>query len=231
MSNKKLLDKICGLIPGKVDDRLVLDAYELLQKAEHLLKKDIPSTVRENTLAFRKHTLDIRKAKGYVEDQHKYQDMQYGATTMKHAGCEIFAVYNALYTLDGSHMIPLPHMIRDFELEGMVFSGRFGTSPKSLVHYLNKKGYRTEMVTDPQEFDKIGNSYDSLILTMYNNAEDIRDQIHTVHIKGGEKGFTAHNVYCNGTVVGPAPSVTELISRFNKGKARGICLIGITKPL
>lgn len=230
MKNQTLLDKICGLIPGKVDDKILLELYDLLQKAEHVFKKDHPSTIPENTHAFRKHSLDIRKARGYVEDQHRYQDMRYGATTMKHAGCEIFAVYNALYTLHGTHRIPLPHMIHDFEKEGMVLSGRFGTSPKSLLSYLNKQGYKTEMVIDQELFDSMGDRYTSLILTMYNNAEDIRDEIHTVHITHDEKGFTAHNVYCNGTVVGPAPSVSALIHSFNHGKSRGICLIGIKKP-
>lgn len=228
MDYKELVSQICGFIPGKVDDRIVLDIYELMQKTEHFFHRNPPSSIQKNTAAFLSHLTAIRKS-GYVEDQHAYDDMSYGVTTMKHAGCEIFAVYNTLYTINRRHTIPLPELIHSFEKEGMVLSGKFGTSPKSMIRFLNRIGYKTEIATDPLAYNDLGQRYKALILTMYNNAEDIRDEIHTVHISRSSSGFTAHNVCCNGTVTGPEPDILTLIRSFNKGKARGICLIGVKK--
>lgn len=229
MDYNEFLSRICGFIPGKVDDRIVLEVYELMQKVDHLFHRDpSPSSIRNNTAALLSHLPALQKT-GYVEDQNNYADMSYGVTTMKHAGCEIFAVYNALHTLRHHPAIPLPELIHSFEKEGMVLSGRFGTSPKSVVRFLNRIGYKTEVATDPLAFNELGRRYKALILTMYNNAADIRDEIHTVHISRSSSGFIAHNVCCNGIVTGPEPDILSLIRRFNKGKARGICLIGINK--
>lgn len=229
MDFNTIVTRLCGLIPGKVDDRIVLGVYDLIGKTEQFFRKEHPSSLSNNTAAFLHHLPSMRKAGGYIEDQHNYQDMSYGVSTMMHAGCEIFAVYNALYTINGKHTIPLPDMIREFEQGGMVLSGRFGTSPKALVQYLNRKGYKTEMVFGNDDFDTLGLKYRALILTMYNNAADIRDEIHTIHISRDAAGFTAHNVYCNGSLVGPVKTISDLIRSINKGKARGICLIGVKK--
>ncbi|MCQ2509075.1 MAG: hypothetical protein MJ116_01230 [Lachnospiraceae bacterium] len=229
MDFNRIVTGICGLIPGKIDDRLVLEVYDLIGRTEQFFRKEHLSSLSNNTAAFLYHLPSMKKAGGYIEDQHNYRDMSYGVSTMMHAGCEIFAVYNALYTLNGKHTIPLPEMIREFEKEGMVLSGRFGTSPKALVQYLNRNGYKTEMVIGKNNFDALGPKYRALILTMYNNAADIRDEIHTIHISRDAAGFTAHNVYCNGSLVGPSKTISDLILSINKGKARGICLIGVKK--
>ncbi|MDO4616198.1 MAG: hypothetical protein Q4B03_01915 [Lachnospiraceae bacterium] len=227
MKASRLTAKICRFIPEKVDDAIVLEIYELMQKTGKLLRIHAPASFQKNSEALQVHVPSILRAGGYIEDQFSYGDLTYGKTTMKLAGCEIFAVYNALVTLKAGHWSDLPAIIRDFETEGMVLSGKFGTSPKSMIRYLDHKGFHTEFTTDPSRFESLGKKYRSLILIMYNNASDIREQIHTVHISSESAVFTAHNVYCNGTVAGPSSSLTGLISGFNNGKARGICLIGI----
>lgn len=226
---KQLEEKLCGLIPGRISNRLVLEVYDLMRKSQFLCRKDYSEKLQQNTASFSAHLPSIRKAGGYVEDQHSYEDMSYGETTMKHAGCEIFAVYNALHTLESSITIHLPELIHEFEKDGMVLSGRFGTSPGALIDYLNRKGYSTESTSREEEFDAFGCRFPALILTMYNNRDDIRDEIHTVHISRNSRGFTAHNVCCNGRVTGPAPSVSALMRMCNKGKSKGLCLIGIRK--
>ena len=111
----------------------------------------------------------------------------------------------------------------------MALGGKFGTSPKALRDFLESKGFTTFFSTMEKDFDTLAAAYPSLIFTMYNDKNDIRKEIHTIHISKKGSMFTAHNVYCNGKVVGPFTSFDELIQNINGGKAKGISLIGI-KP-
>ena len=171
----------------------------------------------------------ISKNKGYIEDQNSYTDMPYGKATMQYSGCEIFAVYNAAYSLLAHPLMDLPELISFFEKDGMALGGKFGTSPKALRDFLESKGFTTFFSTMEKDFDTLAAAYPSLIFTMYNDKNDIRKEIHTIHISKSNDQYTAHNVYCNGTTVGPCPSFQELIKSINCGKAKGISLIGIRK--
>ena len=146
---------------------------------------------------------------------------------MQYSGCEIFATFNAIYNITGKIKVDLPEMIAAYEKDGMVLSGKFGTAPKAIADFLKKQGFKTKICTDEKLFDEVGKSADSLILTMYNDKDDISKEVHTVNISKAKDGFTAHNVYCNGMVVGPYPSVSQVIKNINNGKAKGISLIGI----
>ena len=123
----------------------------------------------------------------------------------------------------------LARMIFDYEKDGAVLSGKFGTSPKAISDFLTRLGFITYFSTDEEEFDKIGREHDSLILTMYNDRNDIRKEVHTINISKDCEMYTAHNVYCNGKVVGPCACVSEVIKNINGEKAKGISLIGIKK--
>ena len=221
--------KICALIPGKVDNSLVINAFEAMRKQQKLMKKDFSAHLKVNEEAFKKHVDIIKKNKGFVEDQNNFTDMNYGDSTMQYSGCEVFATYNAMYSIDGKNTISLPAMIAEYEKDGMVLSGKFGTSPKAIADFLNKHGYKAELVTEEAKFDNLGKTYQSLILTMYNDGSDISQEVHTVNISKENGQFIAHNVYCNGKVVGPYKSVTEVIKNINGGKAKGISLIGVKK--
>ena len=225
----ELFQKVCALIPNKINNETVVGAFELLRKQQNLLKKDYSSNLKKNQTAFAGHSESVTKANGYVEDQNNYADMAYGDSTMKYSGCEIFATYNAMFNVTGKNAVSLPDMISAYEKDGMVFSGKFGTAPKAIADFLKKQGFTTKMETDEKNFDSLGKSSDSLILTMYNDKDDISKEVHTINISKENGKFTAHNVYCNGKVVGPYASVSEVISNINKGKAKGISLIGVSK--
>jgi len=49
---------------------------------------------------------------------------------MQYSGCEIFAVYNTVYSLLSHPLMSLPELISRFEKDGMALGGKFGTSPK-----------------------------------------------------------------------------------------------------
>lgn len=223
----KLFERLCAFIPGKVNNAAIITAFEVMRKQQRLMKKDFSRHLKKNKEAVEAHAADMRRNQGYVEDQNKWTDASYGESTMQYSGCEVFATFNAIWSLLGKTIMSLPEMISEYEKDGMVLSGKFGTSPKAISDFLEKHGFKTELVTNEKEFDDVGKRSDSLILTMYNDKDDISQEVHTVNISKKDKKYTAHNVYCNGKVLGPFDSVSETIRNINQGKAKGISLIGI----
>ena len=223
----RLFEKVCAFIPGKINNSTVVSAFEIMRKQQRLLKKDFSSQIKKNKAAVEKHAADMKKSMGFIEDQNKWTDTAYGESTMQYSGCEIFATFNAIWSMLGKSIMSLPEMISEYEKDGMVLSGKFGTSPKAISDFLEKHGFKTELTTDEKEFDEVGKRSESLILTMYNDKNDISQEVHTVNISKKDKKYTAHNVYCNGKVLGPFDSVSETIKNINGGKAKGISLIGI----
>ena len=225
----KAFQKILALIPNKIDNATVVSVLDLMRKQQKAIKKDFSAHVAKNEEAFKKHLAAITKNKGFVEDQNSYTDMAYGDATMQYSGCEIFATYNAIYSITGKAAMSLAKMIAEYEKDGMVLSGKFGTAPKAIKDFLDKHGFRTEMTTDEADFDSFGKKFQSLILTMYNDKDDISKEVHTVNISKEAGKYLAHNVYCNGKVVGPEATVQGLIEKMNGGRAKGISLIGVSK--
>ena len=223
----KLFEKVCAFIPGKINNATVITAFEVMRKQQRLMKKDFSNHLKKNKEAVEKHLSDIKKNKGFIEDQNQWEDASYGESTMQYSGCEIFATFNAIWSMLGKTIMSLPEMISEYEKDGMVLSGKFGTAPKAVSDFLEKHGFQTELSTDEKEFDEVGKRSDSLILTMYNNKDDISQEVHTINISKKDKKYTAHNVYCNGKILGPFDSVSETINNINNGKAKGISLIGI----
>ena len=226
----EMFKKVCAIIPNKINNETVVNALDLMRKQQKLMKKDFSANLKKNQESLKKHLEHAgKKADGYVEDQNAYTDVAYGDATMQFSGCEIFATYNAIRNIAGKATANLAQMISEYEKDGMVLSGKFGTAPKAIRDYLEKKGYKTDMTTDEKKFDEIGKKHQSMILTMYNDKNDISKEVHTVNISKDKGKFTAHNVYCNGQVVGPYDSVSEVIKNINKGLAKGISLIGVSK--
>lgn len=150
-----------------------------------------------------------------------------GMMEVDYAGCEIFAAYNAIYSIVGRHDVTLPEMIAAFESDGMVLSGQFGTAPKAVRDFLERQGFRTEFVTNESQFEDVGERSQSLILTMYNDKDDIRREVHTVSISKAPDGYRAHNVNCNGDVLGPCGSLRELMAQMNGGRIKAVSMIGV----
>ena len=219
-----------AFIPKNISNRVVVNAFSFLRGLQKLNRRNYSVHIEANRESIKNHAEVIRKAQGYIEDQRNYTDILFGKVNMQISGCEIFATYNALHNIHGHSPIELPDMIKEYEKDGMVLSGAFGTAPKAIRDYLKRHGYSTVFTMKVKEFDRVGEENDTLILTMYNNGMNIMDQVHTVCISIDNGKYTAHNVYCNGTVVGPYSSVTELIANINRGRAKGISLIGIKKP-
>ena len=152
-----------SFIPNKVSNETTLKFFELLRiTASHKFEGNL----EKNNKNFINHLEEIEKNDGYIENQHLYTDMNYGNKTIDFCGCEIIATYNAIYDLTGKHDISFPDMIDSFEKDGIVLSGFFGTAPRSIEDYLKRQGFKTNSSSKMDEYDKIGEKSDALILTM-----------------------------------------------------------------
>lgn len=216
-----------AFIPKRVNNSVIIAVYQLLRRIQKLIRSRWQEHLAVNQKMLANHLNALKKNNGYVEDQNAYTDMPYGKATMQYSGCEIFAVYNAMRSLLNHSAMGLPELISCFEKDGMAFNGKFGTSPKALRDFLESKGFTTAFTTKEADFHALAAEYPSLIFTMYNDRNDIRKEIHTVHISKADGMYTAHNVYCNGKVVGPYAGFDELVKNINGGKAKGISLIGL----
>ena len=216
-------------IPKYIKNKTVLRVYELMRKIQRISGRSFSvANSRVNEEAYRVHEQLINTKKFYIENQSHYVDMFYGKTTVSYSGCEVIAVFNALRSIDVKRIIPLPKLISDFERDGMVRWGRFGTSPLALRDFLKRQGLETYVTTDEKEFDAAAENSEALILTIYNDKNDIMKQIHTVCISKSERGYTIHNLYGNGAVFGGYPRISDLVHDINFGKAKAICLISIS---
>lgn len=223
------MNLLFSFIPNRINNKTIIAVYEILRKIQKLTRNRWKKHLTINQTTFSNHLNTISKNNGYIEDQNNYTDMVYGKATMQYSGCEVFAVYNAVYSLLKHPIMELPDLISCFEKDGMALGGKFGTAPKALRDFLESRGFTTSSTTKEKDFDMLAAEYPSLILTMYNDRNDIRKEVHTVHISKSNNTYTAHNVYCNGMVVGPYPTFNELMENVNGGKAKGIFLIGIKK--
>lgn len=237
-----------AFIPSKVSNKKVIQCFELLRKQQRFFRVSRNRNEQKNMLALASHRESIRKAHGMIEDQHSYKDVAYGVVNISFSGCEVIALYNTLVFLSHQASFPLNEweedpvinfgqLISRMEEDGIVLTGRAGTSPKALLDYLNQSGFTTEFSWNTEEFDEIAARHDCSILTFYNNGKDFMDQIHTVCItkRAGAAGrpsfwYTVHNMYCNGHVPRSAPTVSRLMDQASRGKAKMISLIGVSLP-
>lgn len=211
-----------------VGNKLVVNVYDFLRIMQKMSKKDFSSNNALNTKGFKAHRQVIKQASGFIEDQNCYTDMRYGKHTIRFCGCEIIATYNALFSIHGTNPISFADMISEYEKDGMVLSGTFGTSPKAIRSFLNRHGYQTSFTTKLSEFDHLAKVSDSMILTIYNDRHDIMKAVHTVNVSKDNGKYIAHNVYGNGVVAGPFDSMIALMEGINKGKSKEISLIGVS---
>lgn len=249
MKKTRLSDRFvsyfCGFIPRYVNTTIVSSAYTFMGYLQLIWNSPArfflnsvhkPLAAAENTAnqtAYRQHIPEIQAKGGFIEDQQHFTDMTYGKGTMQASGCGIFAIYNALSWLKTSRSaVPdLPQLIHDFEQNGMVLNGFGGTAPRALQKYLTRLGVANQYTSRAGKFNKLAEESSCIILTMFNDRNDIRRQMHTICITRqtavSDVQYIAHNVYGNGSVVGPCPTFHELMNRMNNGNSKIFFMIGI----
>lgn len=148
----------------------------------------------------------------FIENQNQWGNVKYGKDTdyeyvsefantsnMQASGCGVIAVANALTNkgevLENSEMALL---INSFERNGMVMNGVMGTSPLAMYEYMVAQGYQADYITStaPGIINDFARGYDTFIVTVYNDQNDVTAGLRHVCITVGEDGkYYAHNVY------------------------------------
>lgn len=203
------------------------DLLNIIKIIRNLPSQTYPENLKQNVENFPKHLNSIKYNNGFIENQNAYYDMKYGIKTIADSGCEIIALYNAIYDLTGEVNIDFPLMIDYFEKDGIILYGAFGTDPQAIEEYLNKSGFKTISSTEIEDYPKIEEASDSFILIKYNNEDDIMDMIHSICISKKNGKFYAHN---SGSYIQQYygyDSISDLLAHY--GKAKPIYLIGIQK--
>lgn len=210
-----------SFIPQKVNNKLVIGFYDFLRKADkiHHSRQVAKRNYINNQKAMENH--QFNSSKEYIEDQHSYDDVKYGCVTVSYAGCEVISIYNAYVYYFGNDAVDFPKLLASFESDGMALNGFFGTAPKSIVHYLEAHGFKTEFYSDADCVNRCEGER-CVIFTFYNDASDIMEKVHTICVTREEDGYYAHNVHCNGRIHGPYESLEQFAKRLNGSKAKMI---------
>lgn len=174
----------------------------------------------------------------FIENQNQWEEVKFGLSTMKYSGCEIMAVYNALLELGNEMTVrKTAELITSFEKRGSELSGKWGCSPTSIRQYFTRHEYRVILTTktNPEAVNFVGANSDTVIITAYNDRNDIRRMIHTVSItKDAQGNFVLHNAYKKAndkyTAYGgskPIKNLWDAIGCMAQGQAAPICVMGI----
>ena len=199
---------------------LVLFLYEILRMMQKVFQRSKNVNDEHNI-----HVNDLT-SDSFIENQHALKDIPYGKADMAGCGCEVIAVYNAELSL-GKNCVSLHNLISEFKKDGIVLNGKWGTAPKAIRDYLKRAGYTVLASSKEKDFDQIAEKSDTVIVTFFNDKRDVRKEIHTVCLTKNDGKYMAHNVYCNGKVMGPYESISEFIMSINAGYARGIYINGV----
>lgn len=233
---------IKGWIPQKISNRTVLWAMEVMRRlTNHISRKTILQNYEENLT--RLESLPGFAQGELIENQAQWETVRFGCGkhhNMKYSGCEIIAAFNALAALgEAGDARSMAELIGIFEKDGAMRSGEFGVSVGAVCDFFQKKGYGVRMTAAKaaQELEKAGRDADVLIVTAYNDRNDITAQIHTVCVTKNEAGrFAVHNAYCwDGRKYAARDnggkgysSVAEAVAAIH-GNAAAIAVIGIEK--
>ena len=183
--------KVAKWIPTHISPKTIVLIYGLFDRLSF-----IGRSVRNKHRAYNETVLsgeDSPLTNGYIDNQSQWKDVLFGKRDMAYSGCEIMAVYNALYALGkGSGYKLIAELIEEFEKSGAAMGGIIGSSPTSIKRHLKKHGIKSRIVW--QE-DKLDPDTDLAIVTVYNDKNTLYSQIHTITFTRDENGFSAHNAY------------------------------------
>ena len=224
-------------IPKHISNKIVLSILSFLTHVSFISNATIKEHSMRNGQCIKAHL-----TRGFIEDQYKWIDVQYGKKNISYSGCEIIAVYNALYSLNIEVNAKfLVELISYFEKKGTVLNGRWGTSPNAVLKYLRKRGFEAEILIndDINQLKQIENKYDTFIVTVYNDRYDITKQIHTVNISRNNGAYQIHNVYFKDEKGNPIPKnrdfsgktirdLSVAVENISASNCKMISLIGIS---
>ncbi|MCR4650141.1 MAG: hypothetical protein K5662_00150 [Lachnospiraceae bacterium] len=218
---------ICRFIPRHVGNGMVLTILEVLRVLGKLKRKD-HAVCNSNITQPSEDELGRRMVNGYIEDQRLFRDVSYGVTDVGFAGCEVIALFNALRDL-GYGRYSFVSLLRQFEHNGILHGGLWGTSPLALGNWLKAEGLQVYMAKKRKRFEEITAISDAMILTFYNDGNDLGKQIHTVSITCSGGGLIPHNAKTVGGDKIVYHDIAELCQNLADGNIKPLLLIGIRR--
>ena len=134
-------------------------------------------------------------------------------------------------------------LLEYFERDGLVLGGGLGVSPTDVYEYFaGKPGYSADLMYGSEisiDKDEQGNvvstgpayakadEFDSLIVTVWNNGNDMADGMHFITISKDDTGkYVTHNGY-DGDIA--SEKVEDVIAGLRLGFASPISMIGVRK--
>lgn len=238
-----------SFIPKHIHDKTLIFVYNLLaatcpiNNKIRALHKDRNERVWEEN--FSKYTID-----GYIEHQYKMQEIKYGkaiklltktlgmrAYNGATSTCEVIATYNALQHLSNNPHDSFADLLFYYEGNGCALYGYFGTTPDAIRTYFLRRGFDAVQLTgkkarNADAVNQLSRAYDSYIVTMYNDKDDITRQIHTMCITKDESKYIIHNDYSGNKkdyteYDVDSTTLDDVIADYNGGKGKTISLLGV----
>lgn len=238
-----LVPEVLSVVPEEVSEQNAVanvkvfeEQKELEEKADEAEKNDKKNKEIEDQIFY--------KEGKYIENQAQWGDVKIGSeekVNMSTSGCAVMAAYNARLALgEDVSSQTMTKMISEFEKEALG-GGAYGFSPGTIYDYFDERGYEVQMTcsTDAKVINSLGKQSDTIIVTAYNDKNDIFQMVHNVSItKNEEEKYEVHNAYykkdgefvCNNNGGKGYDTVQEAIDSMGSGNAKPICVIGISNP-
>ncbi len=232
---------MAALIPRHVSNRVLLMVYRLLTvfSVPRFARKN---HLRENRIRLEQTNWDFwRLPAAYIENQSEWKKIRFGVgrhLCMSYAGCEIIATYNARKALgDPMSEKHMAELIKEYEGRGTALWGMFGVAPTAVAAYFKKNGFAVETAdgADERAAAEIARNHNAMIVTAYNDKNDIMAQIHTVCITKNREGkFVLHNAYCRDEKgrfceSRPYDTLRDAVAHLSRREPKLIYLIGVKR--
>lgn len=248
-NDTKMLDWLYSYIPNHISDETLIYAMTLMSTP--LDSDTIQMHLEHNRELWLKYiknsgVVDVEGnyifEEGYIDGQGYLDEMFFGvdggSIGASNNTCEIIALYNALYYINDGVASPkydFPELIAQMEGRGPCLNGILGTSPVIIEEYLKDEGYNIKTLEgkdarDQKKVYELQGDYDTYIVTLYNDENDVSEYIHTMCITrvevDGEIKYMLRNDGKKDTL--PQDSIYDCLEIYKDSNSKNICIIGVS---
>ena len=233
------LPNLKAYIPQEIENITALSIYSALAKLSDIPESEIKQNAIDNAKLLSGANTPL-SASDYIENQSQWGTVKFGEgnkTNIARAGCGVIATYNALNALgENTSSQTMVDLISYYERNGAALDGMWGVAPNAIEEYFIGQGYEVTSTNEkgPLTINMIGEQYDTVIVTAYNDANDITRQLHTVSITKETDGtYSVHNAFqkdANGKYISKEGYLTlqEAIDNISNYQPLAINVIGIS---
>ncbi len=157
------ITSLCGFFTALIIVAVTIVAYVVVTQTAEQIRAESNYTANQS--------LETPSSTGsglalgiYIEEQHDtiLSEYKFGFTTFSSVGCEVASVYNLMIDLEDPQY--LSQVIYDFErwaIEYAIAWGKFGSEPKTIYRYLDKKAINYVKRTNYNRFKNAVTSSES----------------------------------------------------------------------